>query len=270
MQTISKAVFIFFLTSLCFACTLDDKAVEPTPTPPSTPDAGTTGYLTGKATNQRGEPLPNVKIGVSNRSTGNYLSETGVTDAKGAYRISLPKNTGDWTASATFTTTYNQQDYVLRLEPGKDNKPFSSTGGVADFQLKLTGRQPSSSPGTYGPFYGGVINLTKGLDANVNMSEIMVYTEPLGPIIDGTTPAPKVYTGLMPDPLLGHVINLPIGHWRIAKITRKDGTPLYIRDYTNGIPDGNVAKLDFYFVQNKGMYSSEAPVWVNLTVTDQP
>ncbi len=101
------------------------------------------------------------------------------------------------------------------------------------------------------------------------MSEVMVYIEPIGPIIDGTTPALKVYSGLTRDPLLSYVINLPIGHWRISKITKKDGTPLLIRDYTYGIPEENISHLDFYFAQNKGIYSSEAPLWITLTLLDK-
>ncbi|QMU27525.1 hypothetical protein [Adhaeribacter radiodurans] len=90
--------------------------------------------------------------------------------------------------------------------------------------------------------------------------EIKVYVEPIGSIIDNTITALKVYSGLSHDLLLSYVIDLPIGHWRIFKMTRKDGTPLLIRNAVSVIPNKNVSHLDFYFAQNTSMYCIEAPL----------
>ncbi len=149
MKTDLKIFSLLILSIYFFACTNQDKKDDPSP---GTTDSNGYGYATGKATNQKGEPLANVEIALTNTTSPYYQSETGLTNAKGEYRIKLPKNTGNWLATATYKTTFQNQNYTLTLEPEKVNQTIPSTGGETNFQLKLTGREPSTSPGVYGHF----------------------------------------------------------------------------------------------------------------------
>src|SRR5437870_4155950 len=102
MKPIAQFLCLLLFSIYLLACTNQDKRDDPAP---STTDSNGNGYATGKATNPNGTPLVNVEIAVINTSSSYYQSETGVTNAQGEYRIKIPKNTGNWLATATYKTT---------------------------------------------------------------------------------------------------------------------------------------------------------------------
>lgn len=202
------------------------------------------GYASGKVTNQAGQPLKGATIVVSNTFSYNKTLTT-TTNQKGEYSIKLPSGVGigDWTTSGNFNINYNGKDYSLLLE-GDSYTPFSSTnGGKVNFVLKHTGREPSGSSGVYGSYFGAVISSYPGDGAD--MSKVTITIKPLGPVIDGSTVQTLNAAPLL-DADLSWVVNVPIGQYEIT--AREGNTPLFIRDYSEGIPAGNVSKLVRDFV----------------------
>lgn len=217
------------------------------------------GYASGKATNQSGQPLKGATIVVSNTFSYNKtLSAT--TNEKGEYSIKLPSGVGigDCTISGTFNINYNGKDYSLVLE-ADSYTPFSSTsGGKVNLVLKHTGREPSKSPGVLGNYFGGVISSYPGDGAE--MSNVTITIKPLGPVIDGNTVQTLNAAPLL-DPDLSWVVNVPIGKYEIT--AREGNTPLFIRDYSEGIPAGNVSKLVRDFVPCR---VNGAKYWIKFDV----
>lgn len=202
------------------------------------------GYATGRVVNSAGKPIQGAKIVVSNTFAYN-MTLSGTTNANGEYSIKLQTGTGigDWIASGSLTTNYNNQNYELGLEPDAYKVFSGAEGGVTNFTLRLTGREPSTSPGVKGSFYGGAICFYPG--DGVNMDDVRVTVKAIAPCIDGTTPETVTIKPEF-DNYLSWVTNVPLGKY---EITVKEGnTPLYIRDYTNGIPASNVLSIRTDFV----------------------
>lgn len=241
------------ITGILLACSKKDK---------NQPEGGP-GFASGKVTNQSGQPLKGAVIVVSNTFSYNKTL-TAITNDKGQYSIKLPSGPGigDWTTSGTFIMNYNGKDYTLPLEAGA-HAPFSSTnGGEVNLVLKHTGREASRSPGVLGTFFGGVISCYPGDGAD--MSKVTITIKPLQPIIDGSTVETK-YAAPLLDGDLSWVVNMPIGKY---EITAKEGnTTLYIRDYSEGIPDGNVTKLVRDFVPCR---VNGARYWIKFDVLRNP
>lgn len=234
-RMIQMTVSLLLVTGMLLACSKKGKN-----------NAGA-GYASGKVTNQAGQPLKGAVVVASNTFSYN-TTLTAITNEKGEYSIKLPSGPGigDWTISGTFKMNYNGKDYSLLLEAGA-HSPFSSTnGGTVDLVLKHTGREPSRSPGVLGTFYGGVISIYPGDGAD--MSKVVITVKPLQPIIDGSTVETINATPAF-DGGLSWVVNVPIGRYEIT--AREGNTPLYIRDYTESIPDANVSKLVRDFVPCK-------------------
>lgn len=221
------------------------------------------GYASGKVTNQSGQPLKGASIEVSNTFSFNKTL-TAFTNDKGGYSIQLPSGPGigDWTTSGTYSMNYNGKVYTLPLESSA-HSPFStSNGGEVNLLLKHTGREASRSPGVLGTFFGGVISCYPGDGAD--MSNVTIIIQPLQPVIDGSTVETKYARPLL-DADLSWVVNIPIGKY---EITAKEGnTPLYIRDYSEGIPDGNVTKLVRDFVPCR---VNGARYWIKFDVLRNP
>lgn len=221
------------------------------------------GYASGKVTNSAGQPLQGATIVISNTFSYNK-NLTVTTNAKGEYSVKLPSGPGigDWIAGGTYSINYNGKAYSLVLQADAHKVFSSSNGGVTNFVLKQTGREPSTSPGTVGSFYGGVISSYPG--DGVDMSKVNITIKPLQPLIDGST-GQTITTAAELDGNLSWVVNVPIGKY---EITAKQGnTPLFIRDYTEGIPDANVAKLVRDFMPCK---VNGARYWIKIDLVREP
>lgn len=221
------------------------------------------GYASGKVTNQAGQPLKGAVVVVSNTFSYNKTL-TALTNEKGEYSIKLPSGPGigDWTTSGTYTMNYNGKDYSLLLEAATHSPFSSSNGGNVDLVLKHTGREPSRSPGVLGTFYGGVISSYPGDGAD--MSKVVITVKPLQPIIDGST-IQTINASPLLDGDLSWVVNVPIGKYEIT--AREGNTPLYIRDYTEGIPASNVSKLVRDFVPCR---VNGAKYWIKIDLVRNP
>lgn len=197
------------------------------------------GFASGRVTNLQGQPLKGAEIIVSN--VFNYRKTLkAVTGENGQYSIALPADpeSGDFTVSGNYTITHHGREYILELE-GDARIPFStSKGAVVNFVLKQTGRQPPGGPGAPGCFFGGVISCYPGDGAD--MSKVTITAKPLQPLIDGSI-APVQILRPEPDADLSWVINLPLGLYEIS--AREGNAMLYLRDYTENIPDANVSTL---------------------------
>jgi hypothetical protein len=231
-------------------------------------DTGTTtgtgkGYASGKVTTSDGKALKGAEIVIGNTVSYN-TTLSAITDDKGEYRIKLISGPGigDWIATGTYTITYNNIKYQLALEADAYKIFSSSNGGVTNFTLKHTGREPSTSPGVKGSFYGGVLSCYPGDDAD--MSKVTITAKPVQPIIDGS--AGQIISVIPElDGNLSWVVNLPIGRY---EITAKEGnTPLYIKDYTTPAPASSVLSLTTDFAPCK---VNGARYWIKFDVLRNP
>lgn len=256
MKRIIQLSCALLLSAGLLACSKKDKAGQ---------DEIVTGpgYASGKVTNTSGQPLEGAVIVISNTFSYNK-NLTVTTNAKGEYSVKLPSGPGigDWIANGTFSINYNGMAYSLVLQADAHKVFSSSAGGVTNFVLMQTGREPSTSPGTVGTFYGGIISSYPG--DGVDMSKVNITIKPLQPAIDGSTP-PTITTAAELDGNLSWIINVPIGKY---EITAKEGnTPLFIRDYTEGIPASNVAKLIRNFMPCK---VNGARYWIKFDLVRTP
>jgi hypothetical protein len=258
-RTLELTLLLFLLASSVYGC----KKKKDQNDSGGSGDTGGKGFASGKVTTANGKPLKGAVIVISNTVSYNTtLSAT--TNEKGEYSIKLfsGPGIGDWIATGSYSVLYNNIQYSLSLE-ADEYKVFSTTnGGVTNFTLKHTGREPSTSPGVVGPYYGGIITCYPGDGAD--MSKVTITAKPVQPIIDGSagqtvSVIPKL------DGNFSWVVNVPIGRY---EITAKEGdTPLYIRDYTNGIPASNVLSLTTDFAPCK---INGARYWIKFDVLRNP
>lgn len=197
------------------------------------------GFACGRVTNQLGQPLEGADIVVSNVFNHNKTMKT-VTGKNGVYCIALPGDAeaGDWTVSGYYRMLHNGEEFILDLASDSCVSFSTGTGGVVNFVLKQKGRQASGGPGAQGVFFGGVISCYPGDGAD--MSNVTISIKPLQPLIDGSIAKTEILKP-EPDADLSWVVNVPIGLYEIN--AREGNTTLYLRDYTNDIPDTNVITL---------------------------
>ncbi|AHM60555.1 hypothetical protein D770_11490 [Flammeovirgaceae bacterium 311] len=191
--------------------------------------ASTEGFATGKVTDTHGRPFPGVEVIVDNL----YLYDAnalGTTNDKGEYKIEL--GFGTFRAYARYMKQYNGKEYALELHPETD-EGFTQEGAVRNFQWKLTGKKPGTSSG----YYGGLIEINKGVNSQIYDTENIEFTlTPVGPLIDGSEgeviirkpgqPATESYSKLL---------DLPIGKYNISAVYKgaSEELPIKLKNFEN-------------------------------------
>jgi hypothetical protein len=183
------------------------------------------GYVTGKVTDTKGNPLSGVKVYIDN--TIFYNSGIGTTtDAKGTYKVK--GEPGAYRAYAEMTKTFNGHPFKIEFHPDNYDAFSGEDGAVRNFQWKLTGERPFN-PGTY---YGGFATLSKDPDSELYDAENIAFTfKPVGPLIDGSTGETIVKSCGGPNSQsYYYVLDIPIGRYEVSAIYKPTGKTLKLRD----------------------------------------
>lgn len=165
------------------------------------------GYVTGTVFDTQGQPLPAAGVLITGTTfeQGQRTSFDAVTDANGTYSVRVPD--GRYEAKAWIDVTFDGAFFSRLLHPlsGSAHTAVDSTeGGNLDFQWRLSGLTPSSTPPGRDPtdFYGASIDLSYcGLPASAYCSAayssfpavvapagstVRLTLTPSGPLIDGS------------------------------------------------------------------------------------
>lgn len=181
---------------------------------------GAAFVASGSVVDTQGKPLPNVEIVVDNQVLSDSY-ETGTTDDNGRYRIELPSTAATWHVSATHSVEYHGRTYSFPLHPNDDSAFAGNTGGVRNFEWKLSGKRPDN--GFYGAF---VVGYTEPGDFSFDVRDVELTLVPDGPLVDGSRG--ETVSGKFVSTGDGDAVkDIPLGRYAIsAKI---EGTPLGIR-----------------------------------------
>lgn len=173
------------------------------------------GYLTGRAVDARGQPLPGVKVWADN--TLLYDTNAGATTgADGSYRIDVRSPAGTWHASATVQRQYHGRSYTFDLDPNDDSVFAGNAGAVRNFTWRLSGARPEL--GSYGGFVVGYLSqLMDPADPEqaLDATHVELTLTPEGPLVDGSEGS--VLTRKLERTGNGDAVeDVPVGRYRIS------------------------------------------------------
>ncbi|MPR36134.1 carboxypeptidase regulatory-like domain-containing protein [Salmonirosea aquatica] len=228
-----KQLILFLLAAVLFvACKPAGEADDLSPQK---------GYVSGKVTDSKGQPISNAFVFIS--STGPYSSGASVhTDAQGKYRIKM--DYGTYRIYATFEKEFAGKLYEIQLKPDNSDSFSVEDSPVIDFKWVLTGKKPIPLQG----YFGGYIGLYQG-ETNIPKNEVEFTFTPLE-LIDGSTLAQPLV--LRPGEVSTQYLeDLPLGRYTV-KATHKPlggGTPrtlfLKNRDTNQTSASNGTISLDF-------------------------
>ncbi len=178
----------------------------------------------GSIVDTRGKPLSNVEVVVDNqaRYDANVLGTSG---SDGRYRIELPHDPTTWHVTATHYVEYHGTTYSFPLHPSDDSVFAGDTGGIRNFEWKLTGTRPDD--GFYGAF---VVGYTEPADFSFDLKDVELTLTPDGPIVDGS--AGETITGKLVSTADGEALqDIPLGRYTI---TAKVGDKSLVARIRNG------------------------------------
>jgi hypothetical protein len=200
------------------------------------------GYITGKVTDTKGNPMAGVKVYIDNSIF--YNSGIGTTtDANGNYKVK--GEPGAFRAYAEVTKTFNNHTFKILFHPDNYDAFSGEDGAVRNFQWKLTGERPFN-PGTY---YGGYATLSKDPESEMYDAENIEFTfTPVGSLIDGSTGETIVKSCGDPNSQsYYYVLDIPIGRYDVSAIYKPTGKPVKLRNGRNfNDPFTGTVTLDFY------------------------
>ncbi|AFZ67606.1 carboxypeptidase-like regulatory domain-containing protein [Deinococcus peraridilitoris] len=183
----------------------------------------------GQAVDATGKPLSDVKITLDNTIYYN-AAITGRTAADGRYDLRVQQ--GSWRAYAQITRAYHGRNYTMYLHPDNSDSFAGIDGAVRNFTWKLTGAQAEPLTGTYGATVVGFWG-----DHNSDYSTVVLYFEPNGPLIDGSTTEPFAARLGSDGARVNEIADIPLGRYRIAGfhvVQGQDPVPLLIRKRNTG------------------------------------
>lgn len=227
MKTILLAAGLFL--SLC-ACKKSEGG-------PDDNSDGQKGFLTGTVKDSKGNPMQGITVLADNTLYYNSY-RSGVTDANGKYRISLPN--GTYAAYAEFEKEFNGKLYKIKLHPDNAN-PFSQEGAVVNFEWKLTGR----IPGGNGLRSGGTIMVDSDFGSEILDRENIEFTlTPQGTLIDGSEGnVIKMNPGQPQTDEYGRLVDIPIGRYKITAVYNNQ--TIRLRKGNSGNAFTNEVTIDF-------------------------
>ncbi len=170
------------------------------------------------------QALPNVEIVVDNQLLYDS-NETGKTDDRGRYRIELPSFAATWSVSATHSVEYHGTTYAFSLHPNDDSAFAGNTGGVRNFEWKLSGKRPDD--GFYGAY---VVGYTEPGDFDLQVRDVGLTLAPDGP--SWTVRRETVSGKFVSTPDGDAVQDIPLGRYTIS--AKVEGVPLGIRIRNSG------------------------------------
>lgn len=186
------------------------------------------GYLKGKATDTKGQPIAGATVMADNTILYNSNIQ-GVTKSDGTYSIKIAKN-GAYRAYAWINKQYNGKNYQLYLDPD-NTEGFTDEGAVVNFRWRLTGKQPEPQSN----YYGGIILIDKVPGSMLYDVENIVFTlVPDGPLIDGS--AGSTLTLKSGDPgseKYSRLADIPIGRYKVSAKYLPENKPLKLRNQYN-------------------------------------
>ncbi len=174
------------------------------------------GYVKGKVTDTKGNPIAGAEIIIDNTylHNSNLLS---TTDKDGNYSIKLPGNAATYLAYAKIRKTFNGKQYTLDLHP-ESTEGFTQSGAVRNFQWKLTGKKPVPLSGVY----GGFIQVDMAVASTLYDVENIEFTlTPIGTLIDGSAgQILKVKPGQPYTDTYSQLVDIPIGRYTTTALHR--------------------------------------------------
>ena len=200
-------------------------------------DTPVTAFVaSGAVIDGQGKPLPNVEIVVDNQLLYDS-NETGKTDDRGRYRIELPSFAATWHVSATHSVEYHGWTYAFSLHPNDDSAFAGNTGGVRDFEWKLSGKRPDD--GFYGAY---VVGYTEPDDFDLQVRDVELTLVPDGPLADGSK-GETVSGKFVSTPDGDAVQDIPLGRYTIS--AKLEGVPLGLRIRNSGAAYDDSLTSDF-------------------------
>ncbi|MGO1719219.1 MAG: carboxypeptidase-like regulatory domain-containing protein [Luteimonas sp.] len=208
--------------------------------PAAATTAPETGYVTGRAVDTLGNPIPGARIYLDNTLfSGSYIDTTSRED--GGYRVRVYP--GAWRAYASFRKDYNGRTYTLRLRPDAVDS-FDQDGAVRNFTWQLEGRRPENDAG----FYGGYIHTSSEFDFESDMEDVELVFTPDGPLIDGS-PGTQLRLRLHDHYWrnLFQIDDIPIGRYTVTATLQSGATtrPLRVRNWHGQNDPVSALQLDF-------------------------
>lgn len=197
------------------------------------------GYASGTITDSNGNPINNASVRIDN--TMFYNSNTIITtDNAGKYKTKLAA-VGTYNVTAVWVKELNGKSYTIELHPDK-YEIMSNTGGVRNFQVKLTGKKADGLG-----YYGGSVSINAAVGSNIYDSENIEFTlVPVGKLLDGSTGKRLIVKeGAAYSQDYGYLVDIPLGRYimeaiyttEYGKVTLKirkkfDETSVYTSTFT--------------------------------------
>lgn len=207
------------------------------PAPAGTPSAAGAepNVIKGVVRDEQGDPVPGARIRIAGYTGNpNGLSaadfiKTVQTDARGAYRLSVPA--GLYGLSGEADIAFDGKTYkALYLHPADGNCKQQMSGGgiVKDYVLRLTGLTrciTNSDPNNAGSYSGASIDLLhpspKSLPGD---AQVTLTLTPTGPLADGRTGKPLTLTRTVaaignffgPLETTNTLHDIPLGRYRLT------------------------------------------------------
>ena len=180
-----------------------------------------TGVVSGRVTDMRGEPIAGATVVINNAVwfNKNIVLRTG---ADGRYRYQLPP-TDSWYVRGTTEVTYNSRPYKLDLHPDFSGGFSGVEGRVVNLQWKTSGEVPTDFG--HAGYYGGSVEMDAGWDL-ADLVGVTLTLTPVGPLIDGSAGA--VITRTVNGDVSSFAIrDVPIGRYTVR--ATRNGVPLVFR-----------------------------------------
>lgn len=182
------------------------------------------GMVSGKATDAKGNSLPNVKIELSH-TVWSDKKMYAQTDDNGFYKVTIPAEPrGNWTIQARHETTAYGQDYAFVLD-ANDNSSFGGVrGATRDFTWKLLGEH-------IGGRYGGQVEV-RSVRSTIPLADVKLIFSPAEELLVDGSEAKTL------EQQLGNVNGkfitgfVPVGKYLVQAVYK--GKPLNISSTGNG------------------------------------
>jgi hypothetical protein len=231
---------------------------QPDPTREASPTVAEPGVVQGAVTNVRGEPLPGVRIVITERDlTTQCRTDAGefqvtgpctrgldaTTDSMGRYQLPVAAEPHlEYWVRAFHDVELGGEPYSFELHPADGDRSWegAAAGIVEDFRWHISGPHPTYNGADATPdeerypshYYGGSIDVVDPFDFPNPLvarypagSHIELTLEPRGPMLDGS--AGEALTVRVdvegnslddPDAYNGYILDLPVGPYRASAV----------------------------------------------------
>ena len=257
-------------------------AATPGATSASQGSAAEPNVISGRVTNELGDPISGAQVRIVGYTGGASLGreiETVVSGADGQYRYAVPRGLYEVLGQATIE--FDGQSYVFDLEPadGRCEQQMSDGGIVKDLVLRLTGLKPcrrDALPDNYLSYNGAAIQLLGRITGSHSSDAVVEYTlEPIGTLADGSSgrtltmkrTIPDLSTSAGPIDSTWILYDIPLAKYRVtAALLEQDGRRVELFVSTLEVPTPGVS-ADISFDARKTLGGYTVP---QVTTWDEP